>query len=60
MKLMAIEKELQEKTKEDFEPYLKPEAVKVWEYYKQGIIREIYFTKETNEAVLFWNVKIRK
>lgn len=52
MKFLAVEKELPGKTKKDFEPYLKSETEKVWEYYKLGIIREIYFTKENHEAVL--------
>ena len=52
MKFLAIEKEFPGNTKKDFEPHLNSEALKVWEYYKRGIIREIYFTKENHEAVL--------
>ena len=52
MKFLVKEKELPGKTKEDFEPFLKLEAQKVWEYYNLGFIREIYFTKESHEAVL--------
>ncbi len=52
MKILATEKENPGVTEEQFKPFLKPEAEKVWQLYKQGIIREIYFTQDTHEAVL--------
>ncbi|MBU2493109.1 MAG: superoxide dismutase [Bacteroidetes bacterium] len=52
MKFLAIENEMRGKSQKDFEPHLESEASKVWEYYKQGLIREIYFTKDSHEAVL--------
>lgn len=52
MKFLAIEKEIHGKTGEDFKPHLDTEAAQVWEYYKTGLIREIYFTKEKHEAVI--------
>lgn len=52
MKILAIEKETRGKTQEDFEPHLESEASQIWEYYKDGLIREIYFTKESHEVVI--------
>jgi hypothetical protein len=52
MKILAIEKEAAGKTRHDFKPFLKDEALKVWQLYKIGIIREIYFNKEENTAVI--------
>ncbi|OGU36126.1 MAG: hypothetical protein A2068_12155 [Ignavibacteria bacterium GWB2_35_6b] len=52
MKFLAIEHEMRGKDQEDFEPHLESESAQVWEYYKDGIIREIYFTKESHEAVI--------
>lgn len=52
MKILAIEKENAVKTRVDFKPFLKDEALKVWQLYKDGNIREIYFNKDTNTAVI--------
>jgi hypothetical protein len=52
MKILAVEIENEGTTHELFQPYLKAEAQKAWELYQTGIIREIYFTKEDNCAVL--------
>lgn len=52
MKILALEKEIHGTTPEDFQPHLKAEALQVWTLQKSGIIREIYFTKETHQAVL--------
>ena len=52
MKILAIETKVPGKTLTDFQPYLKTEAERVWELQKSGIIREIYFTQETHQAVL--------
>jgi hypothetical protein len=51
MKILAIEKELSQNSAE-YEPHLKAEARAVWSLQKSGIVREIYFTEETHEAVL--------
>ncbi len=51
MKIIAIEKELSQNSAE-YEPHLKGEARAVWELQKSGVVREIYFTEETHEAVL--------
>ena len=60
MKLMAFEREVIGKTEKDFKSHLKSEAEKVWEYFKKGIIREIYFAKETHEAVLLLECESKK
>ena len=52
MKILAIEKEFAGKTAEDFQPLLEAEAIRVWELYKEGIIREIYFRANRTSAVL--------
>jgi hypothetical protein len=52
MKILALEKQIAVVTEDNFQPHLKDEALKVWELQQRGIIREIYFTKDTHEAVL--------
>ncbi len=52
MKILAIEKEFAGKTAEDFQPHLEAEALRVWELYKKGVIREIYFRADRTNAVL--------
>jgi hypothetical protein len=53
MKILAVEKEIPGITDDKFTPeILKEEAGKVWEFYKAGIIRELYFHKEEHYAVL--------
>jgi hypothetical protein len=52
LKILAIEKKINGATEEKFIPHLKVEAQKVWELYQNGIIREIYFTKKSHNAVL--------
>ena len=52
MKILANEKEFAGKTAEDFQPYLEAEAKRVWELYKKGVIREIYFRADQTSAVL--------
>ena len=52
MKILAIEKEFAGKTAEDFQPHLEAEARRVWEFYKKGVIREIYFRADRTSAVL--------
>jgi len=57
MKILALEKEKQGLTKEDFAPYLKDEAREVLRLYQEGIIREINFNKKENTAVLVMECK---
>lgn len=52
MKFLALEKEKPGLSKEDFRPYLKDEARRALELHEMGVIRELYFTKEENTAVL--------
>ncbi|HMK38176.1 MAG TPA: muconolactone Delta-isomerase family protein [Bacteroidota bacterium] len=52
MKILAIEKEAPETTDEQFAPFLRQEAYRVWELYKSGVIRETYFRRDREESVL--------
>jgi hypothetical protein len=53
MKILALENEVSGTTDEQFTPaILKEEALRAWELYQDGIIREIYFRTDRNEAVL--------
>jgi hypothetical protein len=52
MKILAIEIELPGAEKSDFQALAKEEAVKVWELYQAGSIRELYYRKDKSEAVL--------
>jgi muconolactone delta-isomerase len=53
MKILAIEKEIEGVTEKDFtKDILKKEAMRAWELYQKGSVREMYFTSETNLAVL--------
>ncbi len=52
MKILALEKEVTNCNAEKYKLFLKEEAEKVWELMQENIIREIYFTKDGNNAVL--------
>ena len=52
MKILALEHEIPGVTAEQFQRYAKDEARQVWEYHQAGIIRELYFRADKNEAVL--------
>lgn len=52
MKILAIEKEVEGIDPKLFSLHAGEEAMKVWEFYQQGIIREIYFRNDRNEAVI--------
>jgi hypothetical protein len=52
MKILALEKETPGATPEGFAPHLKAEASRVWELYKNGQLREIYFRQDRKDAVL--------
>lgn len=52
MKILALEKESPNTMPEQFTPHLKAEAARVWELYKSGELREIYFRGDRSEAVL--------
>lgn len=52
MKIIALEKEIENANPEDFQIHSEHEAMKVWELYKAGLIREFYFRDDKNLAVL--------
>jgi len=52
MKILAIEHELANIANDEFQQYSHAEALQVWELHQQGIIREMYFRADRNEAVL--------
>jgi hypothetical protein len=52
MKILAIEKENEGVTAQNFKPYLEQEALKVWELQQNSIIREIYFDDENNAVII--------
>lgn len=52
MKILAIEKEKEDVTAEDTGPHMKAEALRAWELYQAGIIRELYFLQDRPIAVL--------
>lgn len=53
MKILAIEKRVPGVGDHEFTPpRLKLEAIKAWDLYQQGTIRELYFRQDRAEAVL--------
>ena len=52
MKMIALEKERPGVTPDQYQPYLRPEASRVWELYQSGHVREAYFNAEKHTAVL--------
>lgn len=52
MKIIAFEQEQSAATEEEFKRHAVAEARRAWELYQQGIIRELYFRADRNEAVL--------
>ena len=52
MKIIAIEKEKDGLSTDDFKPHLKQEAEMVWQLQQQDIIREIHFRADEHCAVL--------
>ena len=57
MKILAIEKEFEGKIAEDFQPHLEAEAKQVWELYKKGVIREVYFRADKKSAIIILECK---
>jgi muconolactone delta-isomerase len=54
MKILAIEREINGVGENQFQPFLKNEAQRVWELYQDDIIREIYFRDNRSEAILIF------
>ena len=52
MKILALEHELPGATADQFQQHANDEARKVWEYHQTGVIRELYFRADRNDAVL--------
>lgn len=52
MKILALEHELPGATAGQFQQYSRAEAACVWELHQQGLVRELYFRADCNEAVL--------
>ena len=52
MKILAIEREVPGVPDEAFDPHLRTEALKAWELYQAGTIRELYFRTDWPGAVL--------
>ena len=52
MKILALEIERPGATGDQFQPYLKAEAARVWEIYQGELIREMYFRADRHTAVL--------
>jgi hypothetical protein len=52
MRIIVLERELPGATAADFHLYAQAEAARMWELYQNGVIREMYFRADRNEAVL--------
>jgi hypothetical protein len=60
MKILALEKELSSARTIDFRKNAKAEAKALWQLYLNGIVREFYFQKDKNLAVLVLEVKTKQ
>ncbi len=52
MKILAIEHELPNASEAHFQKYAKAEALMAWQLHQAGMIRELYFRADKEEAVL--------
>jgi hypothetical protein len=52
MKILALGRDTEGATDEQFAPYLDAEARRVWELHQAGVIREMYFRADEDSAVL--------
>ena len=52
MKILAIEHELPGAPTESFRRFAKEEARQAWDLHQAGLIRELYFRSDRDEAVL--------
>jgi len=57
MRIIALEKELSNARTIDFRKNAKAEAKALWQLYLSGIVRECYFQKDENLAVLILEAK---
>ncbi len=52
MKILALERELPGVADSAFEPHLRAEALRAWQLYQDGTVRELYFRSDSPGAVL--------
>ncbi|MGE5542502.1 MAG: superoxide dismutase [Bacillota bacterium] len=52
MKVLALERERAGVQDDDFRPHLSNEAMRAWQLYQAGVIREMYFREDRPCAVL--------
>ncbi len=52
MKILALEKELPGLADTAYEPHLRAEALRAWQLYQDGTVRELYFRSDWPGAVL--------
>ena len=52
MKILALERERPGASIEQFKLYAESEAARVWELYRAGVLRELYFRADQQTAVL--------
>jgi hypothetical protein len=57
MRIIALEKEFSNARTTDFRNNTKAEAKALWQLYLKGIVREFYFRKDENLAVLILEAK---
>ena len=60
MKVLALEKECAGATAADYQKHGKTEALRVWDLYQSGKIREIYFRGDRKSAVVILECKDTK
>lgn len=52
MRILALERSIEGVSDAECTAWLRPEALRAWELYRQGVIKELYFRPDTHEAVL--------
>jgi hypothetical protein len=52
MRFLAIEQDVPGVHGDQCTPYLRAEAARAWELYQSGVLRELYFRADREEAVL--------
>ncbi len=52
MKILALEREVPGATDEQFAPHLEAEAARAWALHQSGVVRELYFRADRDEAAL--------
>lgn len=57
MKILALERDKPGATDAEFAPHLKSEAARAYDLYQQGILRELYFHRDEQTAVLILEVE---